>query len=81
MTFPEVHAIFDGRLRNTLTKDYNLRELKKKICNVMLLKEEILQIRNLLKENMNIIEIANRFNISMTSVYSIKYGKTYKNVV
>ena len=66
MTFPEVHALFDGRIRGTLIEKYNLRQVKHKICRLNLTDEEVLQIRKLLIES--------------TDIYDIKNNKSYVNV-
>jgi hypothetical protein len=81
MTFSEVHALFDGRIRGTLTSKYDLKKLKKKICFTRLTTDEVIQIKILLKENtMTAVKNAKMFNKSKECVYGIKYGRYYKDV-
>jgi hypothetical protein len=80
MTFSEVHAIFDNRIRQEITKDYDLRKLKKNICITRLVLEEVREIKQLLQTNISCSQIANKYNRSLGTIYAIKNGISYRNI-
>lgn len=80
MTFQEVHALFDGRIRGTLTEKYDLRKLKQKICRLNLITEEVLQIRQLIVDGVQTSTIAAMFNRPKRCIDDIKNNKSYTTV-
>jgi len=80
MTFSEVHALFDNRIRSNLKHDYDLKKLKKKICFTRLTVEEVNEIKKLLKQNVQISYIASKFNKSLSAIYGIKNNRYYTNI-
>ena len=54
--------------------------LKQKICILMLIKEEVLQIRQLIGDSVNILKIAEMFNQSIQCIENVKNNKSYVNV-
>jgi hypothetical protein len=46
----------------------------------MLIKEEVLQIRQLIADSVNILKIAEMFNQSIQCIENVKNNKSYVNV-
>ncbi len=80
--------ILKGHIWKHITKNFNLKELKNKIvasdpssrASKKLNIEKVKDIRKRLKLNEPVRQIANFYNVGISTIYSIKYGNIWQNI-
>ena len=77
-----INNILNGSNWTSITNQYNLDKLKTMFIhtNSSLSKKEILEIKDLILEGKNNIEIGKQFYVSRNTISRIRTGKIYKNI-
>lgn len=60
--------------------EHHLKGFKRGTCNNKLKKEQVLEIRLLLKQGKKVLEISKLFNVSKATIQQIKEGRTWQSL-